>query len=660
MRLARFLAICSLTPARACTNIIVSRGASSDGSTIMAYNADDANTYGSLVHFPAADYEPGAMREVWDWDDAIYLGSIPEAPHTFNVVGNVNEHGLMIGESTFGGVHQLDGHGTGAILDYGSLMWITLQRARTAREAISTMDSLVQTYGYASDGESFTIADGTEAWLLEMIGKGKERGAVWVAMRVPDGFIGGTANQARIRTFPLDEPEQCLYSADIVSFAQRAGLYPAGAAAADFSFSDTFDPLTFSGARHGESRVWSVFQRATGGALDEYAAYARGEELWHRMPLFVRVARPLAVEEVMELMRTHAEGTWFDATDTAGEDVGAGAGHSPYRMRPLVWRWGGEAYVNERTVSTQQTAWAAVSQSRGWLPPPIRALLWWAPDDSGTAVRTPLYGGARAIPAAYGDVVGQVPGAGQPYGVGGDALHMDLRSAFWVYNLVAHMAYGERYAEAMPLIAAKVGEVQRRLLGAAAATDAAAARLLAADAHSAAAYDAITRFGVQTGQALVEEWRGFWMFLFARFRDGVTLGAPALPLCSRRGNYSGCACKLLPSVREVGYGSRWRARIAAETAARTRKANFRAEGRKVQLMAAKGRAGEAEVEEVGLADAHAGGGGGGAYASAAVLSFAAGVVCTLLVGWAGGKYSRHVARRRADADERKFHLVLDK
>ena len=340
--------------ARGCTNILVSRGASADNSTQLSYNADSGSLYGSLGHYPAADHPPGALREIWDWDGSFYLGSIPEVSHTYNVVGNANEHGLIIGETTFGGLEALGGAGTGAIMDYGSLIWVTLQRAKTARAAIAIMDSLCQTYGYASEGESFSIADGEEVWLMELIGKGKEKGAVWVAQRVPEGYIGSTANQARITTFPRDDPANCLFAKDVVSFAQSHGLFPKDASEASFSFSDTYDPVTFGGVRLGEARVWNIFQPASGGAFGEYLDYAQGKNLSHRMPLFARVAHKLTVNDTMELMRTHFEDTWFDTRGLSRDDVGAGSGNSAYRWRPLQWSSGGKHYVNERTVGVQQ------------------------------------------------------------------------------------------------------------------------------------------------------------------------------------------------------------------------------------------------------------------------------------------------------------------
>jgi dipeptidase len=297
------------------------------------------------------------MREIWDWDDSVYLGSIPEANHTFNVIGNINEHGLIIGETTFGGNHTLDGHGSSAIMDYGSLIWVTLQRAKTAREAIHMMDALCQEYGYESDGESFSVADQNEVWLMELIGKGKEKGAVWVASRVPEGFVGSTANQARTRQFVQTDPDNVLFAKDVVTFAQSKGLYPKDAPAADFSFCDAYDPLTFTGARLAEARVWNLFRQIGGAeAMDPYLDYAQGTNLTNRMPLFVKAAKKLSVNDTMWNMRTHFENTWFDNEGVVRADVGAGPGNSPYRWRPLTWKIDGDTYVNERTIGVQQVS----------------------------------------------------------------------------------------------------------------------------------------------------------------------------------------------------------------------------------------------------------------------------------------------------------------
>lgn len=559
---AALLVALLMQPAQSCTNILVSRGASSDNSTHLSYNADSGSLFGSLGHYPAKDHPAGATREIWDWDGSFYLGQIPEARHTFNVVGNANEHGLIIGETTFGGLESLSGAGTGAIMDYGSLIWVTLQRAKSAREAITLMDHLCQTYGYASEGESFSITDGDEIWLMELIGKGNETGAVWVARRVPEGFIGSTANQARITTFPLDDPQNCLYAPDVVTFAKKRGLYPAQGNAEDFSFSDVFDPPTFGGVRLGEARVWNIFQPASGGAFSTYLDYAQGFNLTNRMPLFAKVAKPLSVNDTMQLMRTHFEDSWFDPRGIERADVGAGAGHSPYRWRPLTWSSDGQRYVNERTVGVQQTAWAFVGQSRAWMPPPLRALFWFAPDDSSTAVRIPLYGCATRVPPSFGDRVGQQPGAAVDYAVEADAYTMSMDSAFWVYNLVANLAYGDRYAEVMPLVQAKIHYFQAHFFDATAAMDQKALALIK-EGQLAEAIELVTTFGVDTGEQMTKDWRAFWMFLFSRVRDGFTVTSPRVPQC-KAGQRQGCTHRALPDAAATGYSKRWYAQIVAD------------------------------------------------------------------------------------------------
>ena len=389
--------------ASACTNLLVSQGASHDASTILAYNADSGSLYGSLGHYPATDNNPpNATREVWDWDDSVFLGVIPEARRTFNVIGNANERGLVIGETTFGGLPELDCHGTGGVMDYGSLIWIALQRAETCAEAIDVIDSLVQTHGYASDGESFSCVDGAEAWLMELVGKGKhERGAVWVATRVPEGAVLAHANQARTTTFDMNDPVNVRYSPDVVSFALvRLGGTPSTRAMT----TSTLAPRTTSSrsaARGTETRacgtstaVWRVrrlWSRTASTRADTTSRIA--------LPLFAHPAARLDVESVMAIMRTKLEDTWFDTRGTHRADVGAGPGHSAYRFRPLTWRdSAGRAFVNERTVATQQTAWNFVAESRLRFPRPIAAIQWWAPDDSGTALRVPVYGGAARVP----------------------------------------------------------------------------------------------------------------------------------------------------------------------------------------------------------------------------------------------------------------------
>jgi dipeptidase len=397
-----------------CSNLIVSPGASKDKSSIIAYNADSGGLYGSLYHYPAADHPAGTMRDVYDWDTGRFLGQIEEAAHTYNVVGNVNEYGVIIGETTFGGLSALQEQ-DGAKIDYGSLIWITLQRSRTAREAIQTISDLMSTYGYASEGESFSIGDQSETWVMEIIGKGNyEKGAVWVAQRVPDGYICAHANQARIRTFELNDPETSLYSSDVISFARKIGVYPADARDEDFSFSDIYDAVTFDGARFCEARVWSVFSSVKGtGWAQQYLDYAQGYNLTNRMPLFVKPEPgfEVSVQDAMRMMRSHYENTQLDMSGMMFSDVGATT-NSIYRTHPISWTSNIEPdgvtvsdtpikYIHERPIATPQTGWNFVAQSRKWMPREFAALLWFGVDDAGTTVRFPIYGSATRIPEAF-------------------------------------------------------------------------------------------------------------------------------------------------------------------------------------------------------------------------------------------------------------------
>ena len=369
-RTAIFLLAAALLPLRqaeACTNILVSKGASRDGSTMVTYTADSHQLYGCLYFRPAAKYAPGTMMPVYEWDTGRYLGEIPQAAETYSVIGNMNEHQLVIAESTFGGRHELVD--TIGLIDYGTLIYTTLQRARTAREAIAVMNDLVTKYGYCSEGESFSIADPNEVWHMEMVGKGVEmkdganvnRGAVWVAVKVPDGYISMHANQARITQFPLDDPQNCLYSPDLIAFAKSKGLYKGPDKG--FSFAEAFAPADFSALRACEARVWSTFNRVTRGAMEKYLDYAMGHNRSNRMPLFVKPVEKLSAKEVMWLMRDHYEDTPLDMRN----DIGAGGHNLPYRWRPMTFTVDGQEYVNERAIATQQTGFWFVSQSRSWL-----------------------------------------------------------------------------------------------------------------------------------------------------------------------------------------------------------------------------------------------------------------------------------------------------
>ncbi len=405
----------------ACTNLLVGKNASTDGSTIVSYSADSHVLYGELYHWPAATYSKGAMLTVNEWDSGKYLGQIPQVEQTYNVVGNINEYQLSIAETTFGGRPELK-DSTG-IIDYGSLIYITLQRAKTAREAIQVMTDLVKMYGYCSDGESFSVVDPNEVWILEMIGKGLgQKGAVWVAMRIPDDCISAHANQSRIRTFPLKDKNNCLYSSDVISFAREKGYF--SGKDAEFSFADAYAPEDFEAVRFCEARVWSYFRRYNTD-MNKYLPYLNGEAKTP-MPLWIKPDKKVSVQDVQNAMRDHYEGTPLDMT----KDPGAGPFECPYRWRPLTYKVDGETYFNERAISTQQTGFTFVAQMRSWLPNEIGGILWFGVDDAASCVYVPMYCGTTEIPACFR--VGN-----------GDLLNFSWTSAFWIYNWVANMAYGK-------------------------------------------------------------------------------------------------------------------------------------------------------------------------------------------------------------------------
>lgn len=419
------LAVCSLR-GEACTNLIVGKNASADGSVIVSYSADDFGSFGYLRHFAAGKHGKGSMRSVYNWETNNYAGEIEEAAETYNVIGNMNEHQLTITETTFGGRPELvDSTG---LLDYGSLIYITLQRAKTAREAIRVMTDLIDRYGYNSGGESFTIADENEAWVMDLIGKGPGRkGAVWVAMRVPDDCICAHANQSRIRRFPMDDPENCLYAKDVVELAREKGYYKGKDS--DFSFCEAYAPADFSALRFCEARVWSFFNRYA-ERMDRYLPYASGENLQGEpMPLFVRPERKLSVQDVKDMMRDHYEGTPLALDD----DPGMGPFEAPYRPTPLTWSVDGKTYFNERPISTQQSAFVMVSQMRSWLPDYVGGVLWFGCDDANMMAFTPVYCCTDLVPECYSDKVA-------------DGLNFSFKSAFWVCNWVSSIVY-PRYSQ---------------------------------------------------------------------------------------------------------------------------------------------------------------------------------------------------------------------
>ncbi|MCQ2149749.1 MAG: C69 family dipeptidase [Bacteroidales bacterium] len=421
--------------ADACTNVIVTKGASADGSCMVSYAADSHWLFGELYFHKAADWKKGAMLPIYEWDTQRYLGEIPQVRHTFQTVGNINERQLIIGETTFGGRPEL-ADSTG-VMDYGSLIYVTLQRASTAREAIETIVSLANGYGYPSSGETFSIADKEEAWIMELIGKGPgNKGIVWVARRIPDGYVCAHANQSRITNFPLDDPHNCLYAPDVISFAREKGYF--NGPDEEFSFRDAYNPLDFSGARGCEARTWSAFNilgdgiftyvGPEGGELSRPASdwldFAMGSNLDGEMPLFVKPERKITVKDVADVMRDHYEGTPMDMT----RDIGAGGNALPYRWRPMDFESGGKKYVNERAIATQQTGFWFVAQARGAYPDVIGGLLWFGCDDAATSYLSPIYASTKRVPECFR--VGN-----------GDLLHYSPTSAFWICNRVANSCY---------------------------------------------------------------------------------------------------------------------------------------------------------------------------------------------------------------------------
>ena len=411
--------------ALACTSLLVGKDASADGSTIITYAADSHVLYGFLNYIPAATHEPGSMREVRDWDSNKHLGYIAEAETTYSVVNSINERQVTITESTWGGRHELVD--TTGIIDYGSLIQIALQRSATAREAIGVMTSLVAEYGYYSEGESFSIGDPDEIWIMDMIGKGgKEKGAVWVAVRIPDDCIAGHANQPRIHKIPAYHPDSCLYSSDVVTFARSMGYFQGDDA--DFDFADAYAPADFSALRGCDGRVWSYFNRFKQG-MERYLPYINGKKDAEVMPLYVKPDRKPSVRDIQNMMRDHFEGTPFDMTQDPGATQWWGV---PYRYRPMTYVVDSVTYYNERAIATQQTGFVLVSQMRSWLPDPIGGVLWFGVDDANTAVFIPMYCSITEVPKSYACGTG-------------DLYTLSWESAFWCNNWVANQAYN-RYS----------------------------------------------------------------------------------------------------------------------------------------------------------------------------------------------------------------------
>jgi dipeptidase len=479
-----------------CTNFIVTKGASVDGSTMISYTADSFQFYGELYHFPAAKYPERAMLDIYEWDSGKFLGKIKQAKETYNVIGNINQYQVVIGETTFGGRDGLrDSKG---IIDYGSLMYIALQRAKTAREAIKIMTDLVVEYGYHSSGESFSIGDPNEAWILEMIGKGEgNKGAVWVAVRIPDGYVSGHANQARITTFSLNDPKNCLYAPDVISFAREKGFF--NGKDEEFSFADAYAPLDFGAIRFCEARVWSLFRRVNAEA-EKYISYIKCESM-ERMPLYVKPDKKLSVHDVMQLMRDHYEGTDLEMS----KGVAAGPYSMPYRWRPLTWEYNGERYFNERPISTPQTGFSFVSQSRAHLPNEIGGVLWFGVDDTYMTVYTPMYASMTKTPYNFSKGVGSL-----------GSFTWD--AAFWVFNFVSNFAY-PKFSIIKDDIIKEQNALEGKFLARQSEIENAALALYKNSPRQAVDY--LTSYSIEMAELTYTRWKKLGEFLVMKYMDGI-------------------------------------------------------------------------------------------------------------------------------------------
>lgn len=551
------LALTIHTTTNACTNYLITKGASVDGSTMISYAADSHVLYGELYHWQAATWPEGSMLDIYEWDTGKYLGKIKQAKQTYNVVGNMNEFQVAIGETTYGGRSELASQ-TGAIMDYGSLIYIALQRSKTAREAIKIIADLMDEYGYASSGESFSVADKNEVWIMELIGKGEgEKGAVWVAMRIPDGYVSGHANHARITTFQYqkenkwNDPNAIIFNAkDVVSFAKRKNFYIGEDK--DFNFSEVYAPVDFSGARFCEIRVWSMFNKVADG-MDKYWDYAKGmvenpkahkegepfvKENFasNRMPLWIKPKAKVSVHDMMMFMRDHLEGTELDMS----LDVGAGPFNVPYRWRPMTWEVDGIAYCNERATATQQTGFSFISQSRSWLPDEVGGIIWFGVDDAASSVYIPMYSSITNVPETF--AVGN-----------GAMMEWSDNSAFWVFNQVTNLAY-TRYKNIHPEVADAQLAYEMEFIKNTPAIDAGALELLKTDKNAAVAF--LTNYSVNQGDRVTYGWKKLYQYLFMRYMDGnIKTDRPVPP------GYK----YYTPKVEQPGYGEEYYKKVVEGT-----------------------------------------------------------------------------------------------
>ena len=523
--------------ASACTNFIVGKKASVDGSVICSYNADSYGAFMNLAHYPAAKHQKGDMRKIYEWDTNKYLGEIPEAPETYNVIGNINEWQVTIGETTYGGREEMvDSTG---IIDYGSLIYIALQRSKSAREAINVMTSLVETYGYYSEGETFTICDPNEAWILEMQGcgpdrkKSKER-VVWVACRIPDEAICGHANQSRIGQFPLKDKENVLYSKNAIKYARTMGWF--NGKDEEFSWKNAYAFPDFSGRRICDARVWSFYNHHVKG-MDRYLPWALGKDKdAEDMPLWVIPDQKVSVADIMTDMRDHFEGTPMEIDST---DIGGGIWHMPYRPTPLYFKVDGKKYFNERPTSTQQTSWSFVSQMRSWLPRQVGGCFWFGNDDGNMVAYTPIYCSMTERPECY-----NTPGA--------DELNFSLKNAYWVENWVANMVY-PRYQLMFPDLKAVRDSLQQAYFDRQPTVEETALKMTP-DQMS----DYLNSYSIQQAQQMLARWQQLAFYLVVKYNDMAVKP-------EENGQFKRTEHGLGASVKRPGYSQAFARRLVKHT-----------------------------------------------------------------------------------------------
>lgn len=533
-----FVALFALA-ASACTNLLVGKKASKNGEAYLTYSADSYGMYGRLLHYPAGKHAPGTMRRIVDGDTHKYLGEIPEAPVTYNVVGNINEHQVAITETTFGGRHELAPKDPMGGIDYVSLMALGLQRAKTAREAIKVMTDLVARYGYSSEGESFSIADPNEVWIMEMIGKGDEKkGAVWVAVRIPDDCISAHANQSRIHKFDLKDKKNVMYAKDVIKFARQKGYF--NGKDADFSFSDAYSPADFGSQRFCDARAWSLFNHFVDG-MDKYVDFVDGKHIGTSevMPLYFKPKAPLELSDVMRAMRDHYEDTPFDITNNAG----AGTNGAPYRPSPLTWEYKGKKYFNERPVSTHQASFVIVAQLRGNLPNPVGGVLWFANDEANTTPFVPIYCSLTKVPECFDDATA-------------NDHTFSWKSAFWLCNWVSNMVY-PRYEQLFPTVERRRESMEKYMTVALKSAD--ASLLLTLKEHPEKFAEEVNAYAQDWSNTLMTDWKDLGEYLVMKFNDQVVKKE------TRDGKWELTPDGICVSPERPGYPEQYRGILIRET-----------------------------------------------------------------------------------------------